>query len=374
MSRPGRWSTDRHDDRSSDRSVPKLRLRSGRDRVGLIHPESLDDWLAWQRRRMPIVRRARGALAGAPPPPVLTAPVGDIDVLVSIQSTNASNVAALIDPLSSLDSLRVGVLADRGVEDLLAGPATSEPIASVDALDAGHGTIPVALVPSGVAPSHRRAIEAARRAGGKVFVVQHGLLTPFAPPLPHDCTLLAWSEADGEFWRSGRHDVEVRVVGSQLLWHAARRRSPDIDPTARPTFLGQLHAAELSRRDLARVSFGFCRDHRAVYRPHPSEIDKVSRLQHAVWRRRGIAFDDSGVRLEDLASPVAAIFSTGILEAAAAGRPAWAYHPDPPAWVAEMWERYGLRRWGQEPTATPERPAIEPAVRIAQIISEAVAT
>ncbi|HET8929733.1 MAG TPA: hypothetical protein VFN21_03645 [Acidimicrobiales bacterium] len=342
--------------------------------MGLNHPENLDDWMAWQRRRTSIVRRVRGAFAGDPPPPVLTAPTGDIDVLVSIQSTNASNLAALVDPIRAAGALRVGVLADHGVEDLLGDDVASGPVASVEAVAASHGAVPVVVVPSGVARAHRWAIEAARQSGGSTFVVQHGLLTPFTPPLPTECTLLAWSEADGEFWRAGRRDVEVQVVGSQLLWNAARRKSPATDTSARPTFLGQLHAAEISRRELARVSFGFCRDHDAVYRPHPSEVDKVSRVQHALWQRRGIEFDTSGVRLEDLATPVAAIFSTGILEAAANGRPAWAYHPDPPAWVAEMWDRYGLQRWGQEPTAPPSLPAVEPAVRIAEILAAAVSS
>jgi hypothetical protein len=341
--------------------------------MGLIHPESLDDWTAWQRRRSSIVRRVRNAFAGDPPPPVLTAPTGHVDVLVSIQSTNASNVAALVDPITAAaEPLSVGVLADRGVERLIEGDVTSAPVESVEAIESTHGAVAVAVVPSGVARAHRWAIEAARRSGGRVFVVQHGLLTPFAPPLPAECTLLAWSAADGEFWRAGRRDVEVRVVGSQLLWNAARRGSPDVDPSTRPTFLGQLHAAEIGRRELARVSFRFCRDHDAVYRPHPSEIDKASRLQHALWRRRGIALDTSGVPLEELATPVAAIFSTGILEAAASGRPAWAYHPDPPSWVEEMWERYGLRRWGQEPTAPPPQPVVEPAARIAEIVGDAV--
>jgi len=340
--------------------------------MGLIHPENVDDWVRWRQRRMSPIRRIRGAFSSDPPPPVLTAPTGDLDVLVSIQSTNASNVAALLDPLRSLASARVGVLAERAVEGLHDRRVTSDPVDSVESLESRHGAIPVVVVPSGVAPAHRRAIEAARRADGRVFVVQHGLLTPFAPPLPRDCTLLAWSEADGEFWRAGRTDIDVRVVGSQLLWHAARRTAATVEPSGRPTFLGQLHAAELGRGELARVSFGFCRDHNAVYRPHPSEVDKVSRLQHALWQRRGIDFDASGIRLEDLATPVAAIFSTGILEAAAAGRPAWAYHPDPPPWVSEMWERYGLQRWGNEPTPPPPLPAVEPAVRVAEIVSSAI--
>ena len=61
-------------------------------------------------------------------------------------------------------------------------------------------------------------------------MVQHGALTPYAPPLPDDCTVLAWSEADGEFWRSGRDDVRIETVGSQLLWEAGDHMTGLVPP------------------------------------------------------------------------------------------------------------------------------------------------
>lgn len=342
--------------------------------MGLIHPTDLDSWLTWHDRRQPFLRRARSAVKASSPPPVLTASEGEFGILISLQSTNRSNLAALVDPIAAMPSAAIGIIADRAHTELIDGDVTARPVESAVDIEHRHGPVQAAVVISGVGRAHQTAIDAARRAGGRVFVIQHGLLTPFAPPLPRDCTLLAWSEADAEFWRSGRSDVDVEVVGSQLLWFAAQRENTAIDPASRPSFLGQLHAAELDRRELARVSYEFCHANDARYRPHPAEIDKVSRLQHAIWRRRGVEFDTSGVALDDLAAPVAAIFSTGIVEAAAAGRPAWAYHPDPPLWVAELWDRYGLNRWGQDPTPTPATPAVEPAVRIAEILAATVPT
>ncbi len=189
-------------------------------------------------------------------------------------------------------------------------------------------------------------------------VVQHGLLTPFAPPLPEASHLLAWSEADAAFWAEGRPDVATSTVGPQLLWRAAQRPlSPKSD---RAVFLGQLHGVELPRLDVARVSSRFCRMTHAEYRPHPGERDMVSRALHEVWRRTGVEFEASGLPLAELARPVVSIFSTGILEAAAQGRPAWGVHPEPPSWLLEVWARYGIGRWGGEPTRAPAE-AEEPA-------------
>ena len=94
---------------------------------------------------------------------------------------------------------------------------------------------------------------------GRFLTVQHGLLTPHAPPLGAGTILLAWSEADAAFWRSGRDDVGSVVVGSQLLWEAAEPPPATADPDARPVFLGQLHGAELPRDVLAEAAETFCR-------------------------------------------------------------------------------------------------------------------
>jgi hypothetical protein len=197
----------------------------------------------------------------------------------------------------------------------------------------------------------------------RFLVVQHGLLAPQMAPLPAGAHLLAFSAQDADFWRSGRTDVTSEVIGSELLWNAARApRKTLVDDT--PVFLGQLHGAELPRSISGGTAFAFCRRFGAEYRPHPAETDKRSRWTHERWRRRGLRFAPPGGLL-DAPRPVVSIFSTGVLEAAAAGIPAWVTCIRPPAWVQEFWERYGLRLWGGEPTPAPSQPDIEPARAIA---------
>jgi len=205
-----------------------------------------------------------------------------------------------------------------------------------------------------------------RQLGAEFVTVQHGLLTPHAPPLAPDSRLLAWSAADAEFWVSDRDDVAADVVGSQLLWEAgSTTASPSED---RPTFLGQLHSAEIGRRAMARFTRAFCLREGARYRPHPGERDRLSRWQHALWRRRGMAFDDGRMPLRELSTPVVSVFSTGILEAAARGLPAWAAFDRPPAWLVEFWDRYAMSRFGTDPTPAPLRPDTPPAATVAALI------
>ncbi|MGB4135983.1 MAG: RNA-binding protein, partial [Microbacterium sp.] len=246
------------------------------------------------------------------------------------------------------------------VPDAASAPAVLRGVRAV--VSAGH------FLPVGNA-----AYRWSRAVGATYVVVQHGLLTPFMPPLAPGAHLLAFSSADAEFWRSGRGDVTTAVVGSQLLWNAAHPGdAPDlVPPVARPAageetpvFLGQLHGAELPRRISAATATAFCRAYGAEYRPHPAETDRVSRLQHALWRRRGIRFAPPGPLLTER-RPVVSIFSTGVLEAAAAGIPSWVTCVRPPAWVQEFWERYDLRLWGGDPTPAPDQPAAEPAAAVA---------
>lgn len=208
----------------------------------------------------------------------------------------------------------------------------------------------------------------AARAGIEEFVLQHGVLTPYAPPLPPNATLLAWSEADAEFWTMHRADVTSRTVGSQHLWEAAQRPLEG-DVVERPVFLGQLHGAELPRRVTGGSAWHFCQGNNGLYRPHPREEDALSRAQHALWRRRGMEFADSSVPLNEMPNQVVGVFSTGVLEAAVRGIPAWVYAVRAPLWVEELWGRYGMKRWGsQRPTEALDIIEAEPATRIAQIV------
>ena len=79
------------------------------------------------------------------------------------------------------------------------------------------------------------AYEFSRAIGAEYWMVQHGLLVPQAPPLPVGCTLLAFSEADAEFWASGRRDVTTHAVGSQLLYLAAQKAAgAEVQKSERP--------------------------------------------------------------------------------------------------------------------------------------------
>ena len=149
----------------------------------------------------------------------------------------------------------------------------------------------------------------------------------------------------------------------------AKKGIPDSDEEGL-AYLGQMHGAELQRSKLTRAAASFCRENDAVYRPHPSEKDKLSRLTHKVFRRAGITVDASRP-LNELTGPVVSVFSTGVLEAAAQGRDAWVHFPRPPAWLEEFWERYGMHQYGDSPTPAPARPDVEPAKRIAELLTAA---
>ena len=119
----------------------------------------------------------------------------------------------------------------------------------------------------------------------------------------------------------------------------------------------------------AGTAYRFCRENEALYRPHPEETDVASRAMHELFRRRGITIADSDVLLKNLPNPVVGMFSTGILEAAVRGIPAWVHLPGAPDWVEEFWDRYGLRRFGSsEPSPAPQLAVEEPASLIAQVL------
>ncbi len=342
--------------------------------VGLIHPSDLEAWQHWQASRHRLRTLVHHLRPQVPSTLWLTRTSPDADILVALDSGGMSSRHALAAPLHHLDPTRVAVLAARPRNDLVTADATVVAIDSIETLASALPAVAAVLSSGDYLPAGALAHALARRTGVTSHVAQHGLMTPHAPPLPSGSVLLAWHEADATFWRSGRTDVAAVVVGSQLLWAAAQRGAPigaaGTSPSAPPTFLGQLHGAELPRGEIARVAFEFCKDTGATYRPHPSEVDRVSRAQHAVWHRRGVRFDDGAVPLAQLEAPVVALFSTGVLEAAAAGRAAWVHHPTPPAWLADLWERYGLSRWGSDPTPAPALPAQEPAQAIAALLTD----
>ncbi len=351
---------------------------------GLTHPADLVAWRRWHESRHPVRAAARAARARVRPPAdswveLFTAGDG-ADILVAVEATHASVDRAVVAPLTHLSAERTAIVAPVGWQPPTA--YASHPRRTIRLAQLAATVTPQVVLAAG----HYTEIGAAVFALAEdrdlpFFVSQHGALTPFAPPLPRAAHLLAWSDADGEFWARGRRDVSVIATGSQLLWGVEGLATGAGTPSSASdsggggrtlTYLGQGHAAEIPRRRLVEAALLLCREHGATYRPHPSERDRISLMTHNAYQRAGITVDAGDVPLADLPNPVVSVFSTGILEAAARGRDAWVDFPRPPAWLGEFWERYDMHRLGSSPTPAPVRPDQEPARRIADIVSGAV--
>ena len=359
----------------------------------LKYPLDLDAWQAWQRRQKKLKwakYKLNSLLASARSRTVAEEPVRGLlytrgtkpQVLIVMDSFSPTNRNAILEPLKHLDTVDVALWVPEDASEYLDGQYASERYSrkdwseqeiSGDELMRLLPDIRIVLSAAQFLGRGAAAYEYARAIGAEYWVVQHGLLVPQAPPLPVGCTLLAFSEADAEFWASGRRDVTTHAVGSQLLYLAAQKaagaevqKQNDLEPI----FLGQMHGAELPRASFAYASHSFLKKFGGTYRPHPSEKDKLSVLTHKLWEKEGIRIDRSGTPLNEVPNPVVSIFSTGVLEAAIRGIPAWVYHPAPPAWLVEFWDRYGMNQWGQEPTPAPVQPKKEPAQRIAELMIE----
>lgn len=316
------------------------RLRYGSD---------LRAWERWQRSRR-IPQRALAALrrrgrTDRPAPLSLTGPA-DADLLIAFDTTNPATVGALREVAARARSEGASVAVLDAGDDRLRDPAAGS-TAIVDPLSLRPGS---ALSIGEHLPAGAAAHALARAKTVPAHVLQHGLHTPFAPPLPKGARLLAWTQSDAEYWADDRADVRTTVVGSPVFAGAARDAST---PTAgrSPLFVGQMHGAELSARTKLRTALGFCTGFDAVYRPHPSENDRFSRIAHRILTSRGGTIDTSAVPIAALDRPVVAMFSTAILEAAAAGLPSYGYIVDDPGWVRSFWKRYAIAEWGSdEPT------------------------
>jgi len=335
--------------------------------MGLRFPSDLAAWQRWQHRQH-ILRRLRD-VARRPSPVTMHLHVRGTEpaVLFALDATTPTALASVIEPLAHLGDAPVAVLAPQDVASRLPGDWTVLPLDSLTTVPG-----PLRGVRAVVSAGHFLAAGFAAHVwaealGARYFVVQHGLLTPFMAPLAPRAHLLAFSDRDADFWRSNRTDVTAHVVGSQLLWSAAKRgrERPPVSAADGPVFLGQLHGAELPRRISGGTAQRFCLQTGAEYRPHPAELDCLSKLQHSMWRRRGVRFAKPGALLDER-RPVVSIFSTGVLEAAAAGVPSWVTCERPPMWVREFWDRYELSMWGDRPTSPPILGSIEPARAIAQ--------
>ena len=359
----------------------------------LKYPLDLDAWQAWQRRQKKLKwakYKLNSLLDSARSRTVAEEPVRGLlytrgakpQVLIVMDSFSPTNRNAILEPLKYLDAVDVALWVPEDASEYLDGQYASarysrkdwsEQEISGDELTSLLPDVRIVLSAAQFLGRGAAAYEFSRAIGAEYWMVQHGLLVPQAPPLPVGCTLLAFSEADAEFWASGRRDVTTHAVGSQLLYLAAQKaagaevqKQNDLEPI----FLGQMHGAELPRASFAYASHSFLKKYGGIYRPHPSEKDKLSVLTHKLWEKEGIRIDRSGTPLNEVPNPVVSIFSTGVLEAAIRGIPAWVYHPAPPAWLVEFWDRYGMNRWGSEPTPAPVQPEKEPARRIAELMIE----
>ena len=359
----------------------------------LKYPLDLDAWQAWQRRQKKLKwakYKLKALLDSARSRTIAEEPVHGLlytrgtkpQVLIVMDSFSPTNRNAILEPLKHLDAVDVALWVPEDASEYLDGQYASEHYSrkdwteqeiSGDELMRLLPDVRIVLSAAQFLGRGAAAYEFSRAIGAEYWVVQHGLLVPQAPPLPVGCTLLAFSEADAQFWASGRRDVTTHAVGSQLLYLAAQKaagaeaqRQNDLEPI----FLGQMHGAELPRASFAYASHSFLKKFGGTYRPHPSEKDKLSVLTHKLWEKEGIRIDRSGTPLNEVPNPVVSIFSTGVLEAAIRGIPAWVYHPAPPAWLVEFWDRYGMNQWGQEPTPAPVQPKKEPAQRIAELMIE----
>lgn len=341
--------------------------------MGLRFPSDLAAWQRWQHKQNPL-RRLRASVR-RPPPMTLHLHVRGREpvLLFALDATTPTALASVLEPLGHLGDIPVAVLAPHDVAARLPGDWTVRPLESASAVPRELRGIRAVLSAGHFLAAGFAAHVWADVLDADYFVVQHGLLTPFMAPLAPRSHLLAFSDRDADFWRSGRSDVTADVVGSQLLWTAAKRGRQGSSAAAgkQPIFLGQLHGAELPRRISGGTAQRFCLQTGAEYRPHPAELDRLSTLQHSMWRRRGVRFAKPGALLDER-SPVVSIFSTGVLEAAAAGVASWVTCERPPSWVREFWDRYELSTWGSQPTPPPVLPAMEPAQAIAEHVAKAV--
>lgn len=338
----------------------------------LNHPTDLDAWHRWHAGRQRSRRLAQAAIRRFRPPPAGTLdvllPPDAARVLVCVEASHSSVINAVAAPLDHLSPQQTGILCPVGWEpprEYAGHRRSTLPLARVLGLPA-----PRAVLAAGhYSPMGAVAHELSMRSTATFYISQHGALTPFAPPLPPAARLLSWSDADAAYWSSGRTDVTYEAVGSQLLWRAAQSGKHTPDQTLPLTYLGQGHAAEIARTRMLEAAWRFCHQHDATYRPHPSERDKLSRLAHQAMRRTAIRFDTGSKPLATWSGPVVSVFSTGVLEMAARGVDAWVDFPRPPAWLGEFWERYGMSRFGGPPTPAPAQSALEPARRIAEILT-----
>ena len=250
--------------------------------MGLTYPIDIDAWAAWQKRQntlrwaktevRQLVNRLRGGASeeSAPVNGLLYTRGDQPQVLIVLDSFSPTSRNSLLEPLKYLQNVDVALwVPEESASEHLNGQYATEPYTrqawstrevSAQDLQSALPAVRAVLSLGHYLARGAAAYEFSRAIGAEYWVVQHGLLVPQAPPLPVGCTLLAFSEADAEFWASGRRDVTTHAVGSQLLYLAAQKvagagaqKQNDLEPI----FLGQMHGAELPRASFAYASHSF---------------------------------------------------------------------------------------------------------------------
>ena len=240
--------------------------------------DSLEDWRRWHERRQGWLRHLRVRLASDAGARLSVHASTDIDkgrpVIVALDSASPSQRASLLRPAE--------ILMQRGIPVAVVAPEAVEPQLRTRGLSpAGNIGVQgwdVTGLPPPLSVLSAGHYLTAGWVGWKLsvaheipyLVVQHGVLTPHAPPPPAHAHLLVWNSKDGGFWSSGRREIATTVVGSQGLWEAAQVRVV-VDPQAPLHFLGQLHGAELPRAVTLRTVQALRTEGNFVYRPHPGE-------------------------------------------------------------------------------------------------------
>lgn len=331
----------------------------------------LDEWRAWaapsQFRR--IISAARGHNNDNDDMKFTVVCTGpEPAVLIAYGSNSPSIKASLFEPVRELlrRSIQVALLGPKDVVH-----AALPQLRKTDCIDLQSDelrSVSSVLASGHFDPVGWLAYTWARARDLPYCVAQHGLLTALAPPLLPGCHLFSLSEEDAEFWIGKTKNITAQAVGLQSFWQARHNRSEVSASDSNLTYLGQLHGREIPRLEMVYQAIQFCRQNPdVVYRPHPSEVDLLSRNIHNILARR-VRIDHSGKPLCEGTGGVVAVFSTGVLEAAICGRPAWVHHENPPAWLREFWNRYNLSRWGCAPTPPPLLPKREPALAIADAL------
>lgn len=324
--------------------------------IGTVEPvvsRDLETWQTWQKRRRRLsralhtVRRAAGTRPVEPQLQLTGTP--DADVVVGFDTTNPPMVRTFEAVIRALQARGTTVSA------VDAGDARLRPLVDAPTSPLNPGALHASTYVSigHFAPVGHAVWRASRRQGGRFVVLQHGLLTPFVPPLASGSHLLAWTSADAQYWSAARADVTSAVVGSApLAW--ARQDSAE-SPRAvahldRPLFLGQMHGAELSWPTKIASAVTFCTQTGADYRPHPSEVSLLSRSAHRALRTAGVTVATDDAPLTSVDRPLVSMFSTGLLEAAAAGLRTYGFAQNPPRWLESFWDRYRIGTWPHTPT------------------------